>query len=123
MRVVVVEAQAHVRTALMFLLQQQPDLEVLCAFGPGPDLVARILALRPEVILLDWEMPRQLARQVLTAIRRLPGATRVIALCTRPEDEAGALAAGAHGLVSKGEPPALVLRAIRGADVLDPLPS
>ncbi|NTU83985.1 MAG: response regulator transcription factor [Chloroflexales bacterium] len=122
MRVVVIEAQAHVRTALMFLLQQQPDLEVLCAFGPGPDLVARVLALRPEVILLDWEMPRQLARQVLAATRRLPGASRVIALCTRPEDEAEAHAAGAHALVSKGEPPELVLRAIRGAYDLDAQP-
>lgn len=122
MRVVVVEAQAHVRTALMFLLQQQPDLEVLCAFGPGPDLVARILTLRPEVILLDWDRPRQLARRLLAACKRLRGAPRVIVLVTRPEDEAQALAAGADALVSKGEPPALVLRAIRDAHVLGPLP-
>lgn len=122
MRVVVVEAHTHVRTALMFLLQQQPDLEVLCAFGPVPDLVARVLALRPEVILLDWEMPRQLTRQVLRAIRRKSGASRVIALCTRPEDEAEALAAGAHALISKGEPPDLVLRAIRGVYNLDAQP-
>ncbi|NTU82380.1 MAG: response regulator transcription factor [Chloroflexales bacterium] len=122
MRVVIVEAQLHVRTALLFLLQQQPDLEVLCAFGPAPDLVARVLALRPEVILLDWEMPRRLAAQVLAAIRRLPAPPRVVVLVTRTEDEADAVAAGAQTLVSKGEPPNLVLRAIRGAYDLDPLP-
>lgn len=122
MRVVVVEYQAHVRTALVFLLQQQPDIEVLCAFGPGPDLVARILTLRPEVILLDWDMPRQLARQVLTASHRMHDAPRVIVLCTRPEDEARALAAGADALISKGEPPALVLGAIRRARAPAPLP-
>lgn len=122
MRVVVVEAHAQVRSALMLLLQQQPDLEVLCTFGPVPDLVARVLALCPEVILLDWEMPRQLACQVLRAIRRKSDASRVIAMCTRPEDEAGALAAGAHALISKGEPPDLVLRAIRGVHDPDAQP-
>lgn len=114
MRVVVVGAQPHVRFALTFLLQQQRDLQVLCAFGPAPDLVARILALRPEVILLDWDMPRQLARQVLSAIRRVPNAPRIVTLCTRAEDEAEALAAGSSALVSKGDPPEYVFRALRG---------
>lgn len=115
MRIVVIEAEAHVRAALTFMLEQQPDLQVLCAVGPVPDLVTRILAVRPDVILLDWKLPRRLARQILVAVRRSAEPSRIVVLSTRQEDEATARAAGADAFISKDQAPALLIRAIHTA--------
>jgi two-component system response regulator NreC len=114
MRVVVVEAQAHVRSALRFVLEVQPDLKLVGAFGPGPDLVAQLLALRPDVVLLDWELPRRLALQVLTAARRSPVPPRMVVLSARPDDESQAHAAGADVFISKDQPPALLIQSLYG---------
>jgi chemotaxis response regulator CheB len=53
MRVAVVEGQHHVRAALCFLIEAQPGITLVGAFGPRPDLSVRLLALRPDVVLLD----------------------------------------------------------------------
>lgn len=112
MRVSVVEGQAHVRSALCFLIEARPDLTLVGAFGSRPDLSAQLLALRPDVVLLDWELPGHLARQLLAALRRAQEPTRVIVLSARPDAEAQARAAGADAFVSKGQPPALLIQSL-----------
>ncbi len=114
MRVSIVEAHDHVRAALCFILTAQPDIELAGVFGPRPDLVARLLALRPDVVLLDWELPAQLAPQVLGALRRVLAPVRVIVLSARPDDEPQARAAGADAFVSKDQPPALLIDSLYG---------
>lgn len=109
MRVAVVEGQNHIRSALCFLIEAQPGVQLVGALGSGPDLVVRLLALRPDVVLLDWELPDHLAEQVLLAARRAPSPPRVLALSARPDDETRARAAGADAFVSKSQPPRLLI--------------
>lgn len=110
MRVSIVEAHDHVRAALCFILAARPGVQLVGAFGPRPDLVAHLLALRPDVVLLDWELPANLAPQVLGALRRVLAPVRVIVLSARPDDEPRALAAGADAFVSKDQPPEALMR-------------
>ncbi len=112
MRVVVVEGQTHVRTALCFLIEAQPGMQLVGAFGYRPDLIVRLLALRPDVVLLDWELPGQMAEQVLRAARRAPSPPRVIVLSLGIDHEARARAAGADAFVSKSQPPRLLLASL-----------
>ena len=105
----VVEDQTHIRAALCFLLEAQPGLQLVGAFGPWPDLTVRMLALRPDVVLLDWELPDHLAEHVLRAARRAPSPPRVVVLSARPDDEPQARAAGANAFVSKSQPPRLLI--------------
>jgi DNA-binding NarL/FixJ family response regulator len=109
MRVAVVESQNHVRSALCFLVGAQPDVRLAGTFGPQPDLTVRLLALRPDVVLLDWGLPDHLAERVLRAARRSPAPPRIIVLSARPEDEPQARAAGAHAFISKSQPPRLLI--------------
>ncbi len=112
MRVVVVESQCRVRAALCFVLAAQPGVQLVGAFGPGSDLVARLLALRPDVVLLDWELPDHLAEQVLRAARRAPSPPRVVVLSVRPDNEPRARAAGAAAFISKSQPPRLLISSL-----------
>lgn len=109
MRVTIVEGQEHVRSALCFLIEAQPGIRLVGAFGSRPDLTVRLLALRPDVVLLDWELPNHLAERVLLAARRSPSPPRVVVLSVRPDDEPRARAAGADAFISKGQPPQLLI--------------
>lgn len=114
MRVAIVESQHHVRSALCYLIETQPGIEVAGAFGSRPDLVVWLLALRPDVVLLDWELPNHLAEQVLHAARRAPAPPRIVVLSARPEDEPRARAAGADAFVSKSQPPGRLIPSLYG---------
>jgi DNA-binding NarL/FixJ family response regulator len=109
MRVAVVEGQNHVRSALCFFIESQPGMQLAGAFGSQPDLVVRLLALQPDVVLLDWELPDLQAEQVLFAVRGASPPTRVLALSTRSGDEARACAAGVDAFICKSQPPRLLI--------------
>jgi DNA-binding NarL/FixJ family response regulator len=109
MRVAIVEGHNHVRAALCFLIEAQPGIQLVGAFGAGPNLIVQLLALRPDVVLLDWGLPNHLAEQVLLAARRAPSPLRVLVLSTRPDHEIRARAAGADAFITKSEPPRLLI--------------
>lgn len=115
MRLAIVATQPHIRAALVFLLEQQPDITVLCALGPTSNPVLRLVTLHPDVTLLDWELPGRLAQRILVALRRSPGHGRIVVLSAQEQAEAQARAAGADAFVSRDEPPAELIRALRAA--------
>lgn len=91
------------------LIEAQPGVQLVVAFGSRPYLTVRLLALWPDVVLLEWGLPDYLAEQVLLAARRAPSPPRVLVLSTRPDDETRARAAGAAGFVNKSQPPRLLI--------------
>ncbi|WP_405019234.1 response regulator transcription factor [Kitasatospora sp. NBC_00070] len=101
-RVVVAEDQAAVRAALVLILRSDPGLAVVGEAGDGEQAVRLALELRPDVVLMDVQMPRldgvAAARQVVEA-----GAGQVLMLTTFDLDEYvyGALRAGAAGFLLK----------------------
>jgi two-component system chemotaxis response regulator CheB len=67
-RVLVVDDSAFVRQALTRMLGAAPDIEVVGTAVNGEDGVAKVLALRPDVVTLDIKMPRV---DGLEALRRI----------------------------------------------------
>ena len=57
-RLLIVDDDPLVRSALTFMLGGQPDLEVVGEAGDGGEGVARAEELRPDVVLMDIRMPR-----------------------------------------------------------------
>ncbi|GAA0668812.1 response regulator transcription factor [Kitasatospora atroaurantiaca] len=101
-RVLVAEDQAAVRAALVMILRAEPGLEVVGEAADGEQAVRLALELRPDVVLMDVQMPRldgvSATRQVVAA-----GAAQVLMLTTFDLDEYvyGALRAGAAGFLLK----------------------
>jgi DNA-binding NarL/FixJ family response regulator len=122
-RVLVADDQELVRDGLRMILEAQPDIEVVADVEDGPAAVRETMHLRPDVALLDVQMPGDgihAAREIL-ANPRLE--TRVIMLTTFDLDEYlyAAMAAGASGFLLKSSPRAHLLHAVRTATAGDAL--
>lgn len=114
MRVFLADDQSKVRSALRLLLEQDPEMSVVGEAAEAGDLLIQVRAVRPDLVLLDWELPGlQTANPLLPALRTRCPRLSVIALSGRPEARQAALAAGADAFVSKGDPPERLLMAVR----------
>lgn len=118
MRVLIVDDMAAVREALRMLLSEEPGVTVVGEATDGEDALRQVAALRPDLVLMDLEMPRYGG---LLAIRELclhPRPPRIVAMSVYGTDEAArarALAAGATLVVEKGATLTEVVAALRGA--------
>ncbi len=112
-RVLIADARPKVRFALRVLLEQQPNVEIVGEVVRAPDLLAQARTVRPDVVLLSWELVGTRPMEFLLALRALCPTLAVIALSGRPEARRAALDAGANAFVSKTTPPEHLLVAMR----------
>lgn len=118
MNILVADDQPKVRSALKFLLEQDPGLKVVGEVAEAKALLPAVKASCPDVILLDWELPGLNSTGTLDVLRACSRLT-VVALSGRPEARQAALAAGADAFVSKGEPPENLLMALDALNSAD----
>ena len=124
--VVVADDQSAVREGLVLLLGTLPGITVAGEAADGEAAVELVATAKPQVVLMDLNMP---GGDGVTATRRIaadyPG-TRVVVLTTYADDESiiGALQAGALGYLTKDATRAEIGRAVQaaaaGQAVLDP---
>ncbi|MEV4161599.1 response regulator transcription factor [Nonomuraea dietziae] len=126
-RVLLAEDQHVIRGALVALLGLEQDLEVVAAVESGDDVVAAALAHRPDVAVLDIDMPGAIdGLEAAGRLRtRLPGCrTLMLTAYGKPGHLRRALDAQVDGFVLKTVPPEELAAAIRkvaaGERVLDP---
>jgi DNA-binding NarL/FixJ family response regulator len=122
-RVLIVDDDPLVRSALSLMLGGQTDVEVVGEAGDGRQGVEQAKALAPDVILMDIRMPVLDGLGATRELHARPDPPRVIVLTTFDADEhvLGALAAGADGFLLKDTPPTEILAAIRKVAAGDPM--
>jgi len=123
LRVLVADDQALVRAGLKVVLGGEPGLEPAGEAANGEEAIAAAGDIRPDVVLLDIQMPRL---DGLAAARRILAGEdppKVIMLTTFGSDENlyAALRAGVSGFVLKTSPPEQLVAAIRAAAAGDAL--
>lgn len=114
-RILLVDDHRIVREGLSSMLCTQPDLKVVGEAANGHEAVARIEDLRPDVVLLDLEMPELDGVHALKHIRSKFPEVRVVVLTAFASDERilDAVRAGAKGYLLKDAGLAEVIQAIR----------
>ena len=114
-RVLIVDDDALVRSALTMMLAGRDDVTVVAEVGDGEEVAAAVRAHAPDVVLMDIRMPRVDGLAATEALRASPDAPQVIVLTTFDADDLvlRALRAGAGGFLLKDTPPAEIVRAIK----------
>ncbi|GAA0396681.1 response regulator transcription factor [Microbispora corallina] len=125
-RVMLADDQALVRGALAAMLALEPDIEVVAQVASGDEVVAAARLHRPDVALIDVQMPGKDGLEATAELRAAVPACRVV-ICTtfgRPGYFARAMENGAAGFVVKDAPPEHLADTVRrvhaGLRVVDP---
>ena len=126
-RILVADDHPVVRDGLVAILSTQQDLQVVAEAGSGEEVLTRVDQTRPDVILLDLEMPEMDGVATLRRLREEDPEARVIIFTAFDSDERilAAVQAGAQGYLLKGAPREEVFNAIRvvyeGGSLLQPV--
>ncbi|WP_336209465.1 response regulator transcription factor [Nonomuraea sp. LPB2021202275-12-8] len=124
-RVLLVDDQTLLRGALATLLRLERDLEVVGEVGDGNEALAEAARLRPDVVLLDIQMPGRDGLATVAGLSAL--GCRVVMLTTfgKPGYLTRAMASGACGFVVKDITPEALVDTVRkvhsGLRVVDPM--
>jgi two-component system response regulator DesR len=125
-RVLIAEDQAMVRGALASLLRLEPDIAVVAEVERGDEIVMAARQARPDVALLDIELPGTDGIAAAAELTRAVPDCRVLMLTTfgRPGYLRRALESGAAGFLLKDAPSEQLADAVRrvaaGERVVDP---
>ncbi len=125
-RVLVADDHPMLREGLTAVLGTQPDFEVIGEAADGSEVVQLAETLRPDVILLDLEMPTVDGVAALEGLRDAGSEARTIVFTAYDTDERilRSLRAGARGYLLKGASRAEIFDAIRtvhsGGSLLGP---
>jgi DNA-binding NarL/FixJ family response regulator len=114
-RVLCVDDHRLMREGIARIVGVQPDMTVVAQASDGEQAVEQFLRVRPDVTLMDLEMPTMRGVQAIHAIRRHEPNARIVVLTiyNGDEDIHRAVAAGAVGYLLKDMLPDDLVRVIR----------
>ena len=126
-RILIADDHPVVRDGLAAMLNTQPDFEVVGEAATGPEAAQSVATLRPDVVLLDLEIPEMDGVEVLEHLRREGLEARVVVFTAFDTDDriVAAVQAGAQGYLLKGVPREEIFQAVRvvhaGGSTLQPV--
>ncbi|MFF4448817.1 response regulator [Streptomyces sp. NPDC001502] len=114
-RVLVADDEAMVRAGVCAILARDPHIDVVAEAGDGNQALALTRRHRPDVVLLDIQMPGLDGLTAVARLRREPTTVGVIMLTTFGQDEyiTRALEEGADGFLLKADDPRELLNGVR----------
>jgi DNA-binding NarL/FixJ family response regulator len=125
-RVLIVDHHQLARAGIRRLLADEPGVVVQGEAGDGVEAIEQALALRPDVVLMDLQLPRLSGVETVRALRAGWPEARVLIVTTFAQDEHlfEALKAGARGYLLKDTTRAELIRGIRtvheGGSLVEP---
>jgi DNA-binding NarL/FixJ family response regulator len=114
--VLLVDDQPLFRRALATLIGGQFDLSVVGEAEDGLDALEKVRALRPDIVVMDVEMPRANGVEGVRAIRQAGFDTKIVMLTVSEDDDDlfESIKAGANGYLLKNVRPEQLFDDLRG---------
>jgi len=114
-RVLLADDHALFREGVHAILKSVPDIEIVGEAGSGKDAMTLASDLKPDVILMDIQMPDLNGVEVTQRILEAEPDTGIIIVTMLEDDDSlfSAMRAGARGYVLKGADKAEMLKSIR----------
>jgi two-component system, NarL family, response regulator, fimbrial Z protein, FimZ len=114
-RIVIIDDHPMIRGTIAAVMRADPELVVVGESGDGEDGLAMVLAERPDLVILDLDLPRLDGLSMLRRIRAHDDQMRILVLSAKPEQVMAAHTrlAGANGYVGKSREIGELLTAAR----------
>lgn len=114
-RILIADDHPIVREGMAAILSAQPDMDLVGEAADGAQAVTLALQIRPDVILLDLEMPLKDGVTVIREVMEADLQARILVLTSYGDDERvfPAIKSGALGYLLKDTPRERLLQAIR----------
>ncbi len=113
MKIVLAVRYGHARLALEVLLSEEPGVTVVGTASEMEGMLALAQTAQPDLIVFEWDLPGRPAEAALAAAHARDSRLRFLVLSCDPALKPPALHAGACAFVLIGEPPDLLLTAVR----------
>jgi DNA-binding NarL/FixJ family response regulator len=114
-RVLIVDDHSGVRTGIKNLLQRAQDMVIVGEGGNGAEAIELAAMQKPDILLLDIELPDQRGDAVMRHIHNTQPDMKVLAVSSYSDRDyiLGMLENGASGYITKDEAPMMLVEAIR----------
>jgi DNA-binding NarL/FixJ family response regulator len=114
-RVLIADDEPLIRSGFRYILNDEADIEVIGEAGDGAEAIAQVVALQPDVIVMDVRMPGTDGIEATRRILASPTSTKVLMLTTFDRDEYvyEALRAGASAFLLKSAPAERLVTGVR----------
>jgi len=114
-RVLLADDHSVVREGIRRILAEHPDISVVGEASDGAQVLKLVASQRPDVLLLDLQMPGPGFMEVLEQVRALLVSLKVLVLSAHAEDQYArrVLRAGAVGYITKNHSPEELVAAVR----------
>lgn len=115
LRIMLVDDHPIVRSGLRLLVESEPEMRVVGEAGTFAEALAVVVSSQPDVVLLDLDLGGEDGLDLLPELKTAAPRARVLVLTaiTDPETHSRVVRLGALGLVMKGAPADVLLKAIR----------
>jgi len=115
-RVVLADDHPIVRAGIRDLLAAADEIEVVAEAADGRKALEYVRSLKPDVLLLDMEMPEMTGIEVVRVLQESGTAVRILALSAYDDEQyiRGVLGNGAAGYITKEEALETIVQAVRG---------
>ena len=113
-RIMLVDDHPTMRMGLRLLLGQQPQLSLVGEANSAEEALPQIDALRPDVVVVDCQLPQQSGIALVSTLRARNHPTRLLALSAYDDEHyvRGMIAAGASGYLTKEDAPHNIVSAV-----------
>jgi two-component system response regulator NreC len=110
--ILIATSQPSIRSGLRVFLNEQSDLYVIAEAQDGHELLKKVEATCPDVILLDWGLLDRSTPILIKTIGALDRKSAVIVLSAESDHQQTAMDSGADAFVKIGDPPRELLEVI-----------
>lgn len=114
-RLLIADDHTLLRQGLRNVLEMEEDLVIVGEASDGEDAIKKVESLRPDVVLLDLNMPKMNGIEVARWVKKNQPATQIVILTIHEDEDYmfEVIRAGALGYLLKDVEPAMLMKAIR----------